>query len=107
MVTEVGVGKAVQAWSSGSGEGDGVFRRLQRALLDRTRARTWWGAGGRGEPRVSSLNPYLLFIALRDGDPSIKRMVERPRSERESGAQLTIEPTDGDQCNSMQLRKAR
>ena len=82
-------------------------RRLQRALLDRTRARTWWGAGGRGEPRVSSLNPHLLFIALRDGGPSTRRMAGRPRSERESGAQLTIEPTDEDQCNSMQSRKAR
>ena len=58
----------VEARSSGGGEGDGACRRLQRALLDRTRARNLGrGAGGYGEPRVSSPSPHLLFIALRDG----------------------------------------
>ena len=56
----------MQTRSGGGGEDDGTFRRLQRTLLDRTRARTWWGAGGCGEPRVSSPRPHLLFIALRD-----------------------------------------
>ena len=93
MVTGVGVGKAVQAWSSGSGEGDGVFRRLQRALLDRTRARTWWGAGGCGEPRISSPSPHLLFIALRDGGPLARRTAERPRSGRESGSDSVVGPS--------------
>ena len=64
--------------SNGGGEGDGASRHLQRALLDRTRVRTWWGTGGYDEPRVSSPSPHLLFIALRDRGPSASRKAERP-----------------------------
>ena len=84
------------------------FPSLTVCPLDRLRDRKTGGALAAAVNLVLCAPvPTFLFIALRDGDPSIKRMVERPRSERESGAQLTIEPTDGDQCNSMQLRKAR
>ena len=86
--------------SSGGDEGDDASHRLQRALLDRARAKIWWGASGCGEPRISSPSPHLLFIALRDRGPSASRKAERPRSGRGSKAQLAV---GGDQPNTSLL----
>ena len=62
----------MEARSSGGDEGDGASRRLQRALLDRNRARTWWGASGCGEPRTQRPGLHLsLYSAARWGPPTI------------------------------------
>ena len=93
----------MEARSSGGDEGDDASHRLQRALLDRARAKIWWGASGCGEPRISSPSPHLLFIALHDEGPSSRRMAGRPLSGRGSRDQLALGQIGGDQPNILPL----
>jgi len=60
--------------------------------LDRTRVRMSVGTGSRGEPRVLSPSPHLLFIALRDGGPPARRTARCPRSGRELGSDSVVGP---------------
>jgi len=69
------------------------FPSLTARPLDRTRVRMSVGTGGRGEPRVLSPSPHLLFIALCDEGPPARRMAGHPRSGRESGSDSVIGPS--------------
>ena len=71
-----------------------TFRHLQRALLDRTRARNLGGTLAATVNLVPCAPaPIFLFIALRDGGSLARRMAERPRSGRESGSDLVVGPS--------------
>ena len=61
-------------------------RRLQRALLDRTRARNLGGELAATVNLMScALAPTFLFIALRDGGPSARRTAGRPDQGADQG----------------------